>query len=142
MSLKGNAGTCQVPCNGIGRAQPWKAVYIFPTEAVHAHGLLLKVLKGVTNLLRRQMHYFATITCPEIKTVKTDSEYAARLRAATCRDTAKVNMGPVPVLSNLPNMPGKNWASMQFRSALIHTSPLFVLMVRMTLTAWQLCIPF
>ncbi|KAJ7334888.1 hypothetical protein DFH08DRAFT_813922 [Mycena albidolilacea] len=32
MSLKGNAGTCQVPCNGIGRAQPWKAVYIFPTE--------------------------------------------------------------------------------------------------------------
>jgi hypothetical protein len=31
MSLKGNAGTCQVPCNGIGRAQPWKAVYIFPT---------------------------------------------------------------------------------------------------------------
>ncbi|KAJ7897868.1 hypothetical protein B0H14DRAFT_2557385 [Mycena olivaceomarginata] len=25
ISLEGNAGTCQVPCNGIGKAQPWKA---------------------------------------------------------------------------------------------------------------------
>jgi hypothetical protein len=37
----------------------------------------LKVLEGVTNLLGRQMHYFATVTCPEFKTVETDSEYAA-----------------------------------------------------------------
>lgn len=42
----------------------------------------VKVLDSVTNLLGRQMRYFANVTCPQFKTVETDSEYAARSRAA------------------------------------------------------------
>lgn len=63
----------------------------------------LKVLDAVTELLGKQMRYFATVTCPQFKTVETDSEYAARSRAATRREAAKANSAPAPAPSNLPN---------------------------------------
>ncbi|KAJ7737919.1 hypothetical protein DFH07DRAFT_752764, partial [Mycena maculata] len=63
----------------------------------------LKVLDSATKLLGNQMCYFANVTCLQFKTVETDSEYAARSRAATRREAARGNTGPSPAPSNLPN---------------------------------------
>jgi hypothetical protein len=72
----------------------------------------LSVLDEVTELLGKQMRYFADVTCPQFKTVETDGEYASRGRATARREATKAAAaGPpsnpaVPNLSTQPTAPG------------------------------------
>ncbi|KAJ7166408.1 hypothetical protein C8R43DRAFT_1162986, partial [Mycena crocata] len=106
---------CFIPCfEGLLDDQHNKSILSLLYTCTYWHSLAklrmhtdssLDVLGGVTQLLGRQMLYFAEVTCPQFKTVETDGEYAARGRATARREAAKTGTTSESTASNLPAAP-------------------------------------